>query len=94
MRERPCICNGKKKKKSRPNKAGQAGVSRRVGENEFSRGSCLSGLPLRQLLSLRRDFRLKVSLETAFWLQAAPTAFQLSFHQPGGADKEQVNQDQ
>jgi len=47
-------------------------------------GVTLAGFPLRQLLSLRRGLRLKVSLETAFWLQAAPTAFRLSFHPPGG----------
>jgi len=57
-------------------------VSRRAGENKLSRGSGLGGLPLRPLLSLRRDFRLKVSPETAFRLRTAPTASRLIFTRP------------
>jgi len=45
-------------------------------------GVALAVFPLRQLLSLRRVFRLKVSLETVLWLRAAPTAFRLIFTRP------------
>jgi len=67
-------------------------VSRRGRENRLSRGSCLSGLPLRQLISLRRvPQRLKVSSETALWLRTFAHSVPVYFHVPGGGVTTKVN---
>ena len=43
-------------------------------------GVALAVSPLRPLISLRRDLRLKVSLETVPWLQACAHSVTTHFH--------------